>query len=79
MALTEEALIANIRQHSGIGGEVEADTPLFSSGMLDSVAMLDLIMFVEQQSGMDVRSEDVTLENFDSPAKILMFTHGLTV
>jgi len=77
MALTEETLIANILEHSGSEGNVDADTPLFSSGMLDSVAMLDLIMFVEQQSGMDVRAEDVTLENFDSPSRIMMFAQGL--
>ena len=73
MALTQDSLVACIRENSGIDEAIEADTSLFSSGMLDSVAMLNLIMFVEQQSSMEVRAEDVTLENFDTPARILEF------
>lgn len=35
--------------------------------------MLNLIAFVEETSGIQVRPEQVTLENFDTPARIVRF------
>lgn len=49
---------------------IEPETELFSSGLLDSVLMVGLIMFIEQKCGIQVRAEDVTLDNFDTPARI---------
>lgn len=46
------------------------EDPLFSSGLLDSVAMMSLITFIEEQTGGDVRPADVTLDNFDSLVRI---------
>jgi len=78
MALTEASLIQCIRENSGPNCDVDGESPLFSSGMLDSFAMLNLIMFVEAQTGMDVRAEDVTLENFDTARRILDFASRVT-
>jgi len=77
MALTQAGLNRTISQNSTLGEDVDLDAPLFSSGALDSVAMLNLIMFIEQETGMDIRAEDVTLDNFDTPARILNFTREL--
>lgn len=79
MALTEESLIRSIAEFAAIGGEIDAETPLFSSGALDSVAMLNLIVYVERETGTEIRAEDVTLENFDSAARILDFARKLAV
>ena len=46
---------------------------LFSSGLLDSLAMLQLIGFLEKSSGTRIRAEDVTLENFDTVPGILRY------
>lgn len=73
MALTEALLIQNIREFSGFDGEPTIDTPLFSSGALDSVAMLDLIAFIEKATGMEIRADEVTLDNFDTAERILRF------
>jgi len=73
MALTTERLIAHLKETLQLEGEVEADTPLFSTGALDSVAMVNLIAFVEEAAGVQVRAEDVTLENFDTPERIARF------
>lgn len=73
MALTEEKLLANIRDVSGLNGETTAASLLFSTGALDSVAMLELIMFVEQEAGIEIRADEVTLENFDSADRILRY------
>jgi acyl carrier protein len=73
MALTEERLIAYVKDSLQFDGELCADTPLFSSGALDSGAMMNVIAFVEESAGVTVRAEDVTLENFDTPARIAGF------
>jgi acyl carrier protein len=73
MALTEAIIIQNIRHFSDMQIDADADTPLFSSGALDSVAMLNLITFVEAQTGIEIRADEVTLENFDTAARISRF------
>ena len=42
-------------------------------GNHDSVAMLNLITFVEAQTGIEIRADEVTLENFDTVARISRF------
>ena len=49
------------------------DTPLFSSGLIDSFSMVDLILFIEETGGLRVHPADVTLDNFDSIDRILAF------
>nr|WP_086491070.1 acyl carrier protein [Novosphingobium panipatense] len=77
MPLTEDSLIRSIAEFAALDGEVDAKTPLFSSGALDSVAMLNLIMYVERETGTEIRAEDVTLENFDTASRILDFARKL--
>ena len=72
MALTENALFTYLRDDLGVE-DIGPDTPLFSTGALDSVAMLELIAFIEEQAGFQVRPDQVTLENFDTPAAIQRF------
>lgn len=38
--------------------------------------MLNLIAFVEETSGIQVRPEHVTLDNFNSPARIARYTES---
>lgn len=78
MALTDHGLIGYLSDLTGAGGMLEADSPLFSTGMLDSVSMLNLIAFVEEQAAIQVRSEDVTLDNFDTPGRIVRFAQAQT-
>lgn len=73
MALTEIGLLDHLRETTELNGQTMPDSPLFSSGMLDSVAMLNLIAFIEEASGVEIRAEDVTLDNFDTPARIVRF------
>lgn len=77
MALTETQLIGYLRDSLFLDGNLDPDSELFSNGALDSVAMLSLIAFVEEKSGMEVRTEHVTLDNFDTPARIVAFAKGL--
>lgn len=78
MALTDRQLMAYLKDSLNFGDDLDAETELFSTGALDSVSMLDLIAFVEESAGFEIRAEDVTLENFDSASRILRFA-GATV
>jgi methoxymalonate biosynthesis acyl carrier protein len=70
MPLTPDALIAFLTDSLNIDTPVDASTELFSTGLLDSVAMMSIIAFVEEQAKIDVRPADVTLENFDTVGRI---------
>lgn len=55
---------------------VTESTALFSDGTIDSVGMIDLIAFIEQETGIEVGQADVTLDNFDSIDRILAYVRG---
>ena len=56
--------------------KIEADTLLFSSGLLDSFSMIELVSFLEKETGTRVKPTEVTLENFDSISRMLSFLEG---
>ena len=41
------------------------DTPLISSGILDSLAALNLVSFIEQTYGVELDVYDTSIERFD--------------
>ena len=53
--------------------EVSENTGLFSEGLLDSFSIVDLVMYIENTSGIKLQPTDVNLDNLDSVAKILNF------
>lgn len=59
-----------LRNVLNIEEPIDGDTALFSTGLLDSVAMLNVIGFVEERAKIEVSAGDVTLENFDTPQRI---------
>lgn len=50
--------------------ELEDSTPLFSSGHIDSISLLELIQFLEAQTGFKIPAGDVNLDNLDSIERI---------
>ncbi len=52
---------------------VSDSDPLFSSGLVDSFAMIDLIMFLETRGGIRIPPADITLDNFDTLERIVAF------
>jgi acyl carrier protein len=73
MTLTSTQLIEFIKDTLQIETSIDEQSPLFSTGELDSMSMMQLIGFVETATGTVVRPEDVTLENFDTVERILRF------
>ncbi len=52
------------------GLELGVDTPLLMDGLVSSIAAMRLVAFLEEQFGISVPPEDVTLENFGTIASI---------
>ncbi|HWQ03275.1 MAG TPA: acyl carrier protein [Candidatus Nitrosotenuis sp.] len=52
---------------------LQDDTPLRTSGILDSMATLRLVSFVEEQFGIEVEAHEAGVENFDRINDIAAF------
>jgi len=71
MTLTQKKLINFIK--SSTDQKTKHNTSLFSSSLLDSVFLLDIVMFVEEQEDMKIENCDINLKNFDSIDLILAY------
>ena len=49
------------------------DTDLFEAGILDSLAFIDLVMYLEQDFGIRISAEELEPENFRSSSRIADF------
>lgn len=49
-----------------VGRAVAPDEPIISSQLLESIAAVQLVDFVESELGVTVADEDLVLDNFDS-------------
>ena len=77
MVLDHENLRRYLHEKQGLEPEdFEDDTLLFSSGLIDSFSMVDLIIFIEDTGSLRVHPADVTLDNFDSIERILAFVEA---
>ncbi|TWI38098.1 acyl carrier protein [Paracoccus sulfuroxidans] len=77
MSISQDDLANFIRTDLGIEDPIDAETELFSGGLLDSVSMVSLITFIEEKAGVTVQPSDVTLENFDTIASIEAYVRSL--
>jgi acyl carrier protein len=55
-----------LAQDGGQARDVAADTPLLSSGVLDSLNLFMFISFIEDELGIAVEPDDVVPENFEN-------------
>lgn len=58
--------------------ELDADASLTQSGVLDSMGVLELIMFLEERFGIEVPDEDTLPENLDSVNRIADYVRRRT-
>lgn len=67
-------LIKFICEDAGLdAAEFDDNTELFSGGFIDSFTMASILEFIEEAVGVEVAQSDVTLENFDTVARIVAF------
>lgn len=53
--------------------QLDEDTSLLDSGIVDSTGILEVITFIEKEFGIKVAQEDMLPENLDSIAKIAAY------
>ncbi len=56
--------------------ELTATTPLMSGGILDSLATLRLVSFIEERFGVQVEPHEMGTEYFDSLTEIAKLVHS---
>jgi acyl carrier protein len=77
VAVTRESLVAFLAGAQHLDpAELADDTPLFSSGLVDSFTLVDLLDHLEREGGFRMRHADVTVENLDSVARILHYAEA---
>ncbi|MFA5337843.1 MAG: acyl carrier protein [Candidatus Omnitrophota bacterium] len=45
-------------------GQLDYDTPLFESGIIDSMGFIKLLAFLEKDCGVSLDMSEITMENF---------------
>lgn len=68
--LREIILECVIDEYAGEGDTITYDTPLLSSGLVDSFSMISLKRFLEMKYQISIPDEAATPEAFDSVTKI---------
>lgn len=53
---------------------IEPETLIFSTGIIDSFALVTLMTFLEKTGGFRINPADVNLDNMDSIARILDYS-----
>ena len=57
------------------GFEYDDDVSLLDEGIVDSMGVLELVLYLEETFGISVEDQDVTPDNFDSINKIVGYLH----
>lgn len=71
--MTVEQLISQMKQGLQISLPLTADTPMLSSGILDSLHVAVLITLLERSYGVSIESSEIGVDNFDTPEQIRVF------
>ena len=73
--ITRDKLLGFMKSDLGVGTDsLTDDTPLFSSGLIDSFSLVMLMSFLESEGKFRINPVDVSLENMDSVERILNFS-----
>jgi acyl carrier protein len=81
---TKERLVENIEEmirtyiaqnilFSGDGYPYSDDASFLNEGIIDSMNVLELVMFVENNYGITVEDQDIVPDNFDSISKLAAY------
>lgn len=56
-----------------LSSNLSDDTPLLTSGLVDSTALLRIVSFIEEKYGIEVEAYEAGVENFDRVEDIAAF------
>lgn len=70
-----ETIFAFVRERFPVAGSIELthSTSLLGSGIVDSLGVLNLVEFVEEEFGVTAGDDDLVPENFDSVDALARF------
>jgi 2-hydroxymuconate-semialdehyde hydrolase len=51
--------------------EIDENTPLMSSGLIDSLSIVSLVAFIDKKYGVKIPDEKGTVDNFETVTKII--------
>jgi len=72
--LSKDDLLEFLESDLGVDtAELDVDSPLFSSQLVDSFALVTLMMFLEREVGMRIAPADVNLDNMDTIGRMLAY------
>ncbi len=72
-ANTTDLVYAYLRERFPALHDVAADTPLLTSGAVDSLGMLDLMMFLGERFEISLDDMDFAPENLATPKQLVEF------
>ncbi len=75
-SLEIQAAICNIALCDA--SEINADQALFSSGIIDSISLMELVSYLEKRYQIKVGASELTLDHFDSLGRIVRFVSRKT-
>ena len=74
LLIVKQDLIEFLCERFGLESEgIDDDFPLFSSALLDSIHMVDLVAYLEAQTGVVFEADELSLDNFDSVSAIVFY------
>lgn len=77
--ITQSLILGFFEDELGLDTQdIEADTLLFSEGIVDSFALVSLMLFLESQANFQINPRDVNLDNFDSISRMLAYIERAT-
>ena len=77
--ITHEGILEFLEDDLGIDTEdIETQTLLFSSGIIDSFALVTLMTFLESAGNFRIAPADVNLDNMDSIDRMLLYVEGVS-
>jgi acyl carrier protein len=76
-SLKTEAILAWLRRMANSTHEITAETELLETGVLDSIAILELVAFVEEKFSFVLPLDEFVPENFSTVATIAVMIERL--
>ena len=74
MSSMKSTILAHIQEEFGSESEqIKTDTPLLSSGIIDSISALELVEFLESTFAFEFQAHEVDQENLDTVDRIETF------
>lgn len=68
-----DRLISLIKKSFNIDFDIDRNTPLISTGLIDSLHFAQFLLVLEKEYGKVVNTRDVGADNFDTPTQIQKF------